>query len=461
MKFKPFEISELKILDLASDGRGVARYEERVVFIKHALPGDTVRVKVYKQHKNYFEAEVLELMVASEHRVDPQCEHFGICGGCKFQSLSYEQQLAFKQKQVEDAFLHIAKIKPEKMLSIVHSPKTFYYRNKVEFSFCQKGWKPTPHGPDVHHALGFHVPNTWDKVLDLKACYLQDEFTDTLRLGIKEEALRLGISFYEPRSQTGLLRNLLLRNTLQGEWMVCLIVKEKDRLVDALMHLLIEKYTSVNTFVLIVNPKANDSYQDLAWEVYKGSGYIYEMLDGKRYRISPTTFFQTNSRQALNLYCAIQEQIPNGVEVLYDLYAGCGSIGIFVAEKAKKVVGIEYVTSAVHDAHFNATLNGYDHLFYEAGDIAKLLSKDFIKRHGKPDVLITDPPRAGMDAKVCESILSVLPPLIIYVSCNPATQARDVQILSCKYNLISIQPFDLFPHTYHVESLAVLNLKDF
>lgn len=458
MKFHPYEISDLKIIDLASDGRGVAKFEERVVFIKQALPGDTVRVKVYKQHKNYLEAELLEVIVASEHRVNAQCEHFGVCGGCKLQSLSYEQQLAFKQKQVEDALLRLAKIQPEKVLPIVPSPKTFYYRNKIEFSFCQKGWKLTSDSPDVHNALGFHVPNTWDKVLDIHACYLQEEFTDVLRLGIKEEALRLGIPFYEPRSQTGVLRNLLLRSTLQGEWMVCLMVKEKNALVDTLMHQLIDQYPYVNTFVLIVNPKANDSYQDLTWEVYKGDGYIYEVLDGKRYRISPTTFFQTNSHQALNLYRSIKEQIPDGVKVLYDLYAGCGSIGIFVAEKAKNVVGIEYVSSAVHDALYNAKLNGYDHLYYEAGDMAKLLNSDFIKRHGKPDVLITDPPRAGMDAKVCESILSVLPPMIIYVSCNPATQARDLQMLSSKYHLTSIQPFDLFPHTHHVESLAILKL---
>ncbi len=461
MKFEPFLIENLRIEDLISDGRGLARHEDRVIMIKNAIPEDVIHAWVYKKQKKYFEAEVKEIISPSSKRTTAQCEHFGICGGCKLQYLNYDTQLQFKQKQVEDAILRIGKLQPKTVLPIQGSEKTFFYRNKLEFSFSSFAWKNDKNAPDEWNALGFHVPNFWDKVVNIEKCYLQNELVNKIRNAIRLYALENGLTFYNPREQKGFLRNLLFRTTeFTHQLMVGLILG--DSLPEKqlkLVQFITDRFPEITTFITIINSKKNDSYADLAWEVHKGEGYIYEFLEDKKFRISPLTFFQTNSLQALKLYQTIKSWISKPVEIIYDLYAGCGSIGIFVSDLAKKVVGIEYVPSAVIDAEHNLKINQLHHLEYFAGDMSKILTSEFIQKQGKPDVIITDPPRAGMDEKVVKRLLEIEAETIIYVSCNPSTQARDLQILAEKYVLEAIHPFDMFPHTHHVENLALLKLK--
>lgn len=461
MKWEPFLIENLKIQDLISDGRGLARYEDRVIMVKNAIPEDIVNAWVYKKQKNFLEAEVKEIVVPSSKRIQATCEHFGTCGGCKLQYMSYEAQLHFKQKQVEDAIIRIGKLQPKKTLPIQGSPKTFFYRNKLEFSFSTLAWKSDKNAPDEWNALGFHVPNFWDKVVDIEKCWLQNDVINDIRNAVKKYALENGLSFYNPREQKGFLRNLLFRTTeFTNELMVGLILAEdltNEKL--KLTQFILKEFPLITTLVTILNTKKNDSYSDLIWEVYKGDGYIYEMLESKKIRISPLTFFQTNSLQALKLYQTIKSWIPESSKTIYDLYAGCGSIGIFVSDLAQKVIGIEYVSSAVIDANYNLKINDLRHLKYFVGDMSKILTPEFIQKQGKPEVVITDPPRAGMDEKVVKRLLEMEAETIIYVSCNPSTQARDLQLLSEKYDLILIQPFDMFPHTHHVENLALLELK--
>ncbi len=461
MKFTPFLIENLKIIDLISDGRGLGRHAEQVVMVKNAIPEDVVNAWVYKKQKKYFEAEVQTIIQPSSNRIIPLCSHFGACGGCKLQYMSYDAQLNFKQKQVEDAILRIAKLQPKTILPIQRSEKTFFYRNKLEFSFSTYAWKSDKNLPDENNALGFHVPNFWDKVVNIENCYLQNELVNKIRNAIRLHALENGLTFYNPREQKGFLRNLLFRTTeFTHQLMVGLIlgdyIPEKQQ---KLVQFIIDKFPEVTTFVTLINTKKNDTYTDLIWEVHKGEGYIYELLEDKKFRISPLTFFQTNSLQALKLYQTIKKWISTPVNIIYDLYAGCGSIGIFVSELAKKIVGIEYVSTAVGDAVYNLKINNLNHLEYFAGDMGKMLTWDFVRQWGKPDVIITDPPRAGMDTKVVKKLLEIEAPQIVYVSCNPATQARDLQLLSEKYDLEIVQPFDMFPHTHHVENLALLLLK--
>lgn len=461
MKFEPYLLENLEIQDLLSDGRGLVRFDNQVIMVKNAIPGDIVHAWIYKKQKNFLEAETRAIVTPSTKRIYAPCEHFGICGGCKLQYMTYEAQLHFKQKQVEDAILRIGKLKPRKILPIQGSEKIYFYRNKLEFSFSTYAWKKDKNTPDEANALGFHVPNFWDKVVNIEKCWLQNEVINTIRNEIKHYALANQLSFYNPREQKGFLRNLLFRTSeFTHEFMVGLILGEnlpKEKL--KLTQFILEKFPMITTFVTILNTKKNDSYSDLTWEVHKGDGYIYEMLENKKFRISPLTFFQTNSLQALKLYQTVKSWIPESSKIIYDLYAGCGSIGIFVSDLAQKIIGIEYVSSAVIDASYNLKINNLHNLEYFVGDMSKILTSEFIQKQGKPDVVITDPPRAGMDEKVVNRLLEMEAKTIIYVSCNPSTQARDLQLLSEKYDLVLVQPFDMFPHTHHVENLALLHLR--
>ena len=461
MKFQPFEIENLKIEDWVSDGRGLGRHDGQVVMVKNAVPEDVLKVKVYKKQKNFLEAEISEIKAPSAHRTDALCLHFGICGGCKIQNMNYDAQLYYKQKQVEDALLRIGKIQVKEVLPIQASEKKFFYRNKLEFSFSTFGWKINQNEDENANALGFHVPPFWDKVIDIQNCYLQNERINTIRNELRKFALTNSLTFYNPREHHGLLRNLLFRTTeFTKQLMVGIIWGEyQPENQDKLIKFLLKEFSDITTLVSILNTKKNDSYNDLTWQTHYGEGYIYEILGNKTFRISPLTFFQTNTLQALKLYQTIYSWIPEKVGVIYDLYAGCGSIGIFISEKAKKIIGIEYVPSAVVDAENNLKINQLKHLKYFAGDISKILTTEFVKEHGKPEVIITDPPRAGMEEKVVRRLLQIEGPQIIYVSCNPATQARDIQLLSTKYSVEKIQSFDMFPHTHHVENLALLKLK--
>ncbi|GIV44939.1 MAG: 23S rRNA (uracil-5-)-methyltransferase RumA [Bacteroidia bacterium] len=461
MKFNPFLIENLKIQDLISDGRGLARYEDRVIMVKNAVPEDVVNAWVYKKQKNYFEAEVQEIVSPSPKRIPAQCEHFGTCGGCKLQYLDYSAQLQFKQKQVEDAILRIGKLQPKTILPIQGSEKILFYRNKLEFSFSTFAWKNDKNAPDEYNALGFHVPNFWDKVVDIQKCWLQNDIINTIRNAVRNYAIENRLSFYNPREQHGFLRNLLFRTTaFTQQLMVGLILGDRNPTKqEKLVQYILNSFPEITTLVTIINSKKNDSYSDLTWETHKGEGYIYEQLEDKKFRISPLTFFQTNSLQALKLYQTIKSWIPRSVNTIYDLYAGCGSIGIFISDLAHQIIGIEYVPSAVVDAEYNLKINDLHHLKYFTGDISKILTSEFIQKHGKPEMIITDPPRAGMDEKVVKRLLEIEAESIIYVSCNPSTQARDLQILAEKYHLEIIQPFDMFPHTHHVENLALLKLK--
>jgi len=461
MKFEPFFIENLEILDLISDGRGLARHDNRIIMVKNAIPGDVANVWIYKKQKNYLEAEISQLIIPSKDRILPPCKHFGTCGGCKLQSVLYDTQLKFKQKQVEDAITRIGKLQVKEILPIQGSEKIYFYRNKLEFSFSTFAWKSNKNSPDEYNALGFHVPQFWDKVLDIHECLLQNPLINNIRNAVKEFAITHHLSFYNPREQKGFLRNLLFRTTeYKNQLMVGVILGENHPSNEKkIIEFLLEKFPEITTLVTILNTKKNDSYSDLTWETHKGEGYIYEQIEDKLFRISPLTFFQTNSLQALKLYQTIKSWISKPVNLIYDLYSGCGSIGIFVSDLAQKIIGIEYVPSAVTDAVYNLNMNQINHLQYFAGDMSKLLTHEFIKENGKPEVIITDPPRAGMDEKVVKKLLEIESPMILYVSCNPSTQARDLQILSEKYELERVQAFDMFPHAHHVENLAMLKLK--
>jgi 23S rRNA (uracil1939-C5)-methyltransferase len=457
-------LPNLSIIDIAEEGKGVAKADELVVFVDKAVPGDIVDVKIVKKKKNFAEAVIETLHTASELRTDPFCQHFGTCGGCKWQHMQYDAQLHFKQKNVEAALQRLAKIDISSMEPILGSAENKYYRNKLEYTFSNKRWLNQQDMSDRDdlemNALGFHVPLRFDKILDIQHCYLQAEPSNALRNQVRGYALRTGLSFYDLRNHEGNLRNLIIRTSSTGEVMVVVVFAfAEQEQVDGLMEYLKDNFPEITSLLYIINQKKNDTIFDQDVITYAGRDYIFEEMNGLKFKIGAKSFYQTNSLQAHELYKITKDFAGfKGDELVYDLYTGAGTIANFVAGSVKQVIGVEYVPTAIEDAKFNSQLNGIENTVFYAGDMKDILTTAFIAAHGKPDVVITDPPRAGMHADVVERLLEMEAEKIVYVSCNAATQARDLALLKEKYQVSRIRPVDMFPHTQHVENVVLLNL---
>lgn len=446
----------------AAEGKCIARVDDKVIFIPFAAPGDVADIQTTFEKKSYYEAKITNLITPSSLRVTPFCQHFGVCGGCKWQHLNYESQLEMKQQQVKDALERIGKVEVEKHLPVAGSDKQQFYRNKLEFTFSNKAWeeifdKDSPKGID---ALGFHVPGRFDKVMPIETCWLMPEPANSIRLAINDFARSRNWDYFDIRGQQGFLRNVMMRCSNLGDWLIVLIVFHEDReKIDLLFNHLQDSFKEITSLCYVVNEKKNDSWNDLEVQTWSGKGYMEEKMEDLTFKIRPQSFFQTNSEQALRLYEITRDFAGlTGNELVYDLYTGTGTIAQFVAKKARKVVGIEYVESAIKDAKENASRNGLSHTHFFAGDMKDVLNDEFVNTHGAPDVIITDPPRDGMHADVVAKIIELKPKRVVYVSCNPATQARDLAMMKEHYRVSAVQPVDMFPHTHHVESVALLEL---
>jgi 23S rRNA (uracil1939-C5)-methyltransferase len=463
-------LQALRVESMAAEGKCVARLEGKVVFIEGAAPGDVVDARVTRVKSNFLEARLSQVVSPSADRVEPVCSHFGFCGGCKWQHLNYETQLRYKQQQVVDSLERIGGLTFPAVRPILSSPQTTYYRNRLDFSATNYKWLSSP--PDLHtretgsgEGLGFHVPKSFDRVFDVEHCYLQPDPSNAIRLAIKEICLREKISFFDLRRQTGYLRTVTIRTANTGEVMVIVQVAfDKPEWLSGLLNEVGSRFPQITSLLYVVNGKRNDTFHDLEIKTWKGNGYITETMnkpDGSgmlQFRIGPKSFYQTNSAQAERLYhTAWQMAALTGNEVVYDLYTGTGTIASYVAGHAKRVVGLEYIDAAIEDAKTISQLNGITNTVFYSGDIKDLLNESFIAAHGRPDVVITDPPRAGMHDDVCRMLLKAEPNRIVYVSCNPATQARDLKTLSEKYVITAVQPVDMFPHTMHVENVVQLH----
>ena len=460
-------LENVKIEAVAAEGKSLAHVDGTVVFVEFAVPGDVVNVKVTKKKKNYMEGFILEIVKPSEDRLQPFCEHFGICGGCRWQPLPYDMQLRAKQQQVWDQLVRIGHLEIPDISPILPSDKTKYYRNKLEFTFSNKRWIYNNEDPDSltdeeRLGLGFHVGKFFDKVLDIKHCSLQPEPSNEIRLFIREYAVTHNLEFYNIRENTGFLRNIIIRNNQVGDVMltVCFAYDDQDKIVPMLDAIAAE-FPQIKSLHYVINEKLNDSISDLDCILYKGEDAIWETMGKLKFKIGPKSFYQTNSEQAYKLYSVAKEFAAlTGNEVVYDLYTGTGTIAQFISDKASKVIGIEYVKEAIEDARINAEANGITNCTFFDGDMKDILTADFIKEHGKPEVMIIDPPRAGMHPDVVKVIMEAAPERIVYVSCNPASQARDLAMMSPMYEITAVQPVDMFPHTMHVENVCALKLKD-
>ena len=466
---QPITIENVTVGDAGAEGNAIVKIEGMVVFVPYAVPGDVIDLTIFRKKKNYAEGRMTVLKQASPHRVDAVCPHFGICGGCKWQTMAYSAQLKYKQQQVKDNLERLGHLNTDKMRPICGSEKVFGYRNKLEFTFSTKRWLNAgeERKEDDLGAAGFHVPGVFDKVLPIERCELQGEPSNKIRNSVRDYATAHGLPFYDIRNHTGFLRNIVIRNSSTGEWMVTVIVAEdrKEWLMPLLEHISHE-FPEITSLQYIINSKMNDSYTDLDVVTYSGKGYITETMprynggEPLKFRVNPKSFYQTNSEQAYRLYSFVAEFADlKGDETVYDLYTGTGTIAQFVAGMCKRVIGIEYVEEAIADARENARMNGFDNCTFYAGDMAKVLTEEFTAANGRPDLVITDPPRAGMHEKVIEQLLVMEPKKIVYVSCNPATQARDLAMLSEKYEMGRIQPVDMFPHTQHIENVVELIRK--
>ncbi|MBO8483789.1 MAG: 23S rRNA (uracil(1939)-C(5))-methyltransferase RlmD [Bacteroidetes bacterium] len=460
-------LENVLIESVAAEGKALARVDGTVLFVPFAVPGDVVDVKVTKKKKNYMEGFILRIVTPSEHRIEPFCSHFGICGGCKWQPLPYQMQLQAKQQQVYDQLVRIGHLDVPEISPIIPSGKTEYYRNKLEFTFSRRRWIFSDEDPDSMSeaercGLGFHVGKFFDKVLDIKQCYLQKDPSDRIRLFIKEYALEHGLEFFDIREHTGFLRNMFIRTAEDGSVMLIVCFYHEDAGARcALLDAVSAEFPQITSLYYVINGKANDSIADQECVLYKGEEAIYEYMEGLKFKIGPKSFYQTNTEQAYRLYSVAREYAAlTGHETVYDLYTGTGTIAQFVSSKARKVIGIEYVPEAIADAKENARANGITNCDFYAGDMKDILTDGFVEAHGKPDVVILDPPRAGIHPDVAEVILNAEPARIVYVSCNPASQARDLAILSGKYSITAVQPVDMFPHTHHVENVVRLDLKE-
>lgn len=460
-------LENVKIEAVAAEGKSLAHVDGTVVFVEFAVPGDIVNVKVTKKKKNYMEGFIVEIVKPSEDRLQPFCEHFGICGGCRWQPLPYDMQLKAKQQQVWDQLVRIGHLEIPEISPILPSDKTKYYRNKLEFTFSNKRWIYNNEDPDSltdeeRLGLGFHVGKFFDKVLDIKHCSLQPEPSNEIRLFIREYAVTHNLEFYNIRENTGFLRNIIIRNNQVGDVMltVCFAYDDQDKIVPMLDAIAVE-FPQIKSLHYVINEKLNDSISDLDCILYKGEDAIWETMGKLKFKIGPKSFYQTNSEQAYKLYSVAKEFAAlTGNEVVYDLYTGTGTIAQFISDKASKVIGIEYVKEAIEDARINAEANGITNCTFFDGDMKDILTADFIKEHGKPEVMIIDPPRAGMHPDVVKVIMEAAPERIVYVSCNPASQARDLARMSPMYEITAVQPVDMFPHTMHVENVCALKLKD-
>ncbi len=465
-------LENVTVLDAVAEGKTIAKVDDLVIFLNNAVPGDVVDIQVFKKKRNYVEGRAIKFHKYSEKRVEPFCEHFGTCGGCKWQFLSYEDQLGYKAKQVKDNLERLAKIELPEFEPILGAPQTKYYRNKLEYTFSNKRWFTeseiaTEENLD-EDGLGFHVPGRFDKVLDINHCYLQADPSNAIRLAVKAYAKENNLSFFDIRDQNGLLRNLIIRTSSTGELMVIVVFyqEEKENREGLLNHLK-NKFPEISSLQYVINGKANDTIGDQEVLTFSGKDHILEKMtdysDNSKdisFKIGPKSFYQTNSEQAENLYkiAADFAKIDKN-DTVYDLYTGTGTIANYIAKQAKKVVGIEYVPEAIEDAHYNSKMNGISNCSFYAGDMKDVLTADFVAKNGQADVIITDPPRAGMHPSVIERMLEMNPKRIVYVSCNPATQARDLQLLDVAYKVTKVQAVDMFPHTHHIENVVALERK--
>ena len=459
-------IEQVELVDVAAEGKAIARVNDLVVFVPFVAPGDIVDLQLHRRKHKYAEGRVLKIHKYSDVRTEPFCSHFGICGGCKWQHLPYEQQLFYKQKQVEDNLIRIGKISLPEISPIKGSSKIQFYRNKLEFTFSNKSWLTqeelnSEQTFDCRNALGFHIPGMFDKVLDIKKCWLQDDISNLIRLEIRKYTIEHNYPFFDLREQSGLMRNIIVRTASTGEIMLIVVFFRKDtEKIQALMSHIAEVFPQITSLLYVINHKANDTITDQKVHVFRGRDYIIESMEDLQFKIGPKSFYQTNSEQAYELYKIVRDFAGlNGTELVYDLYTGTGTIANFIASQAHKVIGIEYVPEAIEDAKVNSALNGIENILFYAGDMKDILTQDFINEHGRPDVIITDPPRAGMHDDVIKTILFAEPGKIVYVSCNPATQARDLGLLDEKYKVTRVQPVDMFPHTHHVENVVLLKKK--
>lgn len=460
------EYENVSISDVAAEGKSIARIDDMVVFVPYGAPGDIVNIKLDKKKKNYGEGHITKIINPSDLRVKPFCQHFGICGGCKWQHLPYSYQLKCKQQQVVDALQRIAKVELPAINDILGSIRTERYRNKLEFTFSNKCWLTFEqmNSGEVYEdrrALGFHIPGAFDKVLDIKECHLQDEISDRIRLFIRDFAISNNYEFYDIRQQKGFLRNIVIRTASTEEVMLIVVFKEYDKnRIEALLDAIKNEFPEITSLMYVVNGKVNDTISDQDVILYSGRDYIIEQMGDLKFRVGPKSFYQTNSSQAFELYKVAHRMARlSGNELVYDLYTGTGTIANFVARDVREVIGIEYVEDAIADAKINSQANGITNTAFFAGDMKDVLTREFVAEHGTPDVMIIDPPRAGMHQDVVDVILDAEPSRIVYVSCNPATQARDIALLDCKYKVEEVQPVDMFPHTQHVENVVALNRK--
>lgn len=460
-------LEDVTIIDVAAEGKAIARVDDKVIFIPFVAPGDIVDIQLTRKKNSYAEGKAIRFHQYAEHRAEPFCEHFGVCGGCKWQHLPYEEQIKYKHKQVIDNLTRIGKIQLGEVFPILGSEQTQFYRNKLEYTFSNKKWLTEEEirsgkSFDNMNGVGFHIPGMFDKVLDINKCWLQDDINNRIRLAVKEYCFsHEGYPFFDLRNQEGFMRTLIIRTTSTGELMVIIVFFHEDKEKrEALLEYIANQFPEITSLLYIINEKRNDTITDQEVLVYRGNDHMIEEMEGLRFKIGPKSFYQTNSQQAYNLYKIAREFAGlSGEELVYDLYTGTGTIANFVSAKARKVIGIEYVPEAIEDAKVNASLNEIKNTLFFAGDMKDILNEEFIHEHGRPDVIITDPPRAGMHDDVINTILLAAPQRIVYVSCNPATQARDLSLLDINYTVEKVQPVDMFPHTHHVENVVLLIRK--
>ena len=463
-------LEKVTITDVAAEGMALARVNDMVVFVPYVVPGDVVDLQVKRKKHSYAEAVAVHFHEYSPTRAVPFCQHYGVCGGCKWQVLPYEEQIKYKQKQVEANLRRIGKIELPEITPILGSAKTQFYRNKLEFTFSNKRWLTEEEVAqevkyDQMNAVGFHIPGAFDKVLAIEKCWLQDDISNRIRNAMRDYAYGKGLSFFNLRTQEGLLRNLMIRTSSTGELMVLLqcnvTCAEEEEQMKGLLQYVADGFPEITSLLYVINNKCNDTIGDLDVHVFRGNDHIFEEMEGLRFKVGPKSFYQTNSEQAYNLYKIARSYAGlTGNELVYDLYTGTGTIANFVSRQARKVVGIEYVPEAIEDAKVNSAINSIENTLFYAGDMKDILTRDFIEEHGRPDVIITDPPRAGMHNDVIDAILFAAPKRIVYVSCNPATQARDLQLLDKDYWVAAVQPGDMFPHTHHVENVVLLERRE-
>ena len=463
-------LEQVTITDVAAEGKALARVNDMVVFVPYVVPGDVVDLQVKRKKHSYAEAVAVKFHAYSSLRSEPFCKHFGICGGCKWQCLNYEEQLRYKQKQVTDNLTRIGKIELPEISPILGSEQTREYRNKLEFTFSNKRWLTQEEVEqdvkyDQMNAVGFHIPGAFDKVLAIDECHLMDDICNRIRNGVRDYAYEHGYTFFDLRSQEGMLRNMMIRVVDEGPGLMVvmqfkIVDSAEEVLMKQLLQYMADTWPEITSLMYVINNKCNDTIGDLPVHTFKGADHIIEQMEGLKFKVGPKSFYQTNSRQAYNLYKVAREFAGlTGNELVYDLYTGTGTIANFVSRQARQVIGIEYVPEAIEDAKVNSAINGIGNTLFFAGDMKDILNQEFINQYGRPDVIITDPPRAGMHGDVIDTILFAEPKRIVYVSCNAATQARDLSLLDVKYRVARVQPVDMFPHTHHVENVVLLELK--